>query len=434
MKRSLVCFYFFIIVSVPIKSFSQTQGKLDSLLKVLVRTTDTTKINALNAIAQEYLQRKPDSSEYYAQLALTLSESTNFLKGSTEAYFTLGSYFYESDPKLSRENYEKALALCVKRGNKSGMAIVLENLGRLFFKQGEYASSLDYYNKALKINESIGAKKNIVDDYLTIGVIYKDKKKYKEAMDCQQLALKLALEINDEASVAFIYDNIAQIYSAQNPKSLKALEYLLKASEIRERLPGKNSLMAGYNNLGVWFQNAGQFDKAIGYFIKVAVFSEKTNSAIGIAIANNNMGEIYNAMGDYIRAEVCFNKSIQISKEIQYKELLMTSYKGLSETFFNKKDKDRAYSTLLLYMNLKDSLLNETSSKQLAEVQTKYETEKKEMQIASLSKDKEISDATSNKQQILIYSVSLGLLLLLFLTFSSPPQSPHVAAPLASAS
>jgi signal transduction histidine kinase len=68
-------------------------------------------------------------------------------------------------------------------------------------------------------------------------------------------------------------------------------------------------------------------------------------------------------------------------------------------------------------VGLSDSLFNEKKSQQIAELNTKYETEKKDKDIALLNKDKEIREAEIKKQKLQKYSFigGLGLVIVLLL-------------------
>src|ERR1051326_8569979 len=101
------------------------------------------------------------------------------------------------------------------------------------------------------------------------------------------------------------------------------------------------------------------------------------------------------------------NKVISLAKEIESKEAQWEAYQALSTAYFNLNDFKNAYENHKLSTEVKDSLFNEESSRQIAEMQTKYETEKKEQQISLLSKDKELQGAQLNRHQIIIWSVAV---------------------------
>ena len=55
------------------------------------------------------------------------------------------------------------------------MAISLNNIGKIYHNQGDYAKALDYYTKSLKFREEIGDKKGMTYSIKKIGIIYEQK-------------------------------------------------------------------------------------------------------------------------------------------------------------------------------------------------------------------------------------------------------------------
>ena len=109
-------------------------------------------------------------------------------------------------------------------------------------------------------------------------------------------------------------------------------------------------------------------------------------------------------------------KALTLADSIGFLDAVKEFNLYLSKLDSAKGDYKKAYEHHQLYSQMKDSLLNEESSKQITEMQTKYETEKKEQQITLLNKDKELQDAQLNRQKIIIWSVAGGLLVVLTLS------------------
>ena len=84
---------------------------------------------------------------------------------------------------------------------------------------------------------------------------------------------------------------------------------------------------------------------------------------------------------DYVDALAYLQKGIVISSKIDAKKLLMESYFQLTNVYEKMSDYKNAYKYHKIYSQIKDSLFNERSMKKNVEIQTKYETEKKEKEI-----------------------------------------------------
>ncbi|MBI4929603.1 MAG: tetratricopeptide repeat protein, partial [Bacteroidetes bacterium] len=407
MKRH---FLFLIIISI---SCFARQSKVDSLLILLQKEKeDTAKINCLNDLSRELLNKGDyDPAMKYANDALTIcdrllsinrpeySGSILNLKRAT-AYNNIGIiYKNQSNFDKALENYFTALKIREEVGDKQGIAYSYNNIGIIFYEQNNYAKALENYFASLKIREEIGDKKGIAASYNNIGNIYaeqaslasSDSATYQEQLYGKALknyfaSLKIKEEIGDKNGMAYSYNNIGSIYyeqaelerNSEKKEQLhaKALENYFTSMRIREAIGDKNGIAACYINIGTFYTSLKQFSNANEYL----------------------------------------NKGLCLSREIGSKNYIKESYRGLSDLYSAQGNWKEAYQNHKLFSEVKDSILNEESSKQIAEMQTKYETEKKEQQITLLNKDKELQDAQLNRQKIIIWSVAGGLLVVLILS------------------
>ena len=100
--------------------------------------------------------------------------------------------------------------------------------------------------------------------------------------------------------------------------------------------------------------------------------------------------------------------------KISARELLKKSYKSLSKLYAATGEYDKFLNSFENYADLKDSIFIEENAKQIAEMQTKYETEKKEKENILLKKDIEIQE-TRNQRLIIGLSLSGFIIILLFI-------------------
>jgi signal transduction histidine kinase len=110
------------------------------------------------------------------------------------------------------------------------------------------------------------------------------------------------------------------------------------------------------------------------------------------------------------------NKSLAIAKEMGLKESVIDSYNQLADCYYENKDYKNAYDYLSLYQLSNDSLRNKEITDKSAELEAKYNNEKKENEIAILNKDKEVKDAELKKQKQLKNSFITGIVLLIILS------------------
>jgi len=111
------------------------------------------------------------------------------------------------------------------------------------------------------------------------------------------------------------------------------------------------------------------------------------------------------------------NNALSLSKEIGHKEWMKLSYAGLSQLDSTLGNWKSAYQYHKLYSEIEDTLFNEESSKQMTEMSTKYETEKKQKEIELLQKDGEIQKSEVRRQKVVKNAVLGGLVAVLLFSF-----------------
>jgi len=119
---------------------------------------------------------------------------------------------------------------------------------------------------------------------------------------------------------------------------------------------------------------------------------------------------VYEKLENYPKSLDYLLKSDKIIREIKNPNLLKEVSKSLSETYEAKGDLNNALKYLKFHFELKDSLLNIESLSKTAELETLYETEKKEKENDDLREAQKLQ-ATENKYQKWLLGGLSGLLL-----------------------
>jgi serine phosphatase RsbU (regulator of sigma subunit) len=187
------------------------------------------------------------------------------------------------------------------------------------------------------------------------------------------------------------------------------------------------------NNIGAahyeWFKKEeSQPDKnshlksALEYYQKALPIFEEMEDKEGVANELNNLGLVYEQMGEHEKALEYLKKGLSGAKEIDAREWIKLSYEGIAEVYENMENYKDALKYNKLFSGIKDSLLNDESNKQIAEMQTKYETVKKEKEIGLQKTQLETKEVENKKQQYFIFliaAVAIGLIIVAFVIFRS---------------
>ena len=397
------------------KGFAQNT---DSLWKVYndKNQVDTTRLSALHAIGKSYVSNKPDTAIVFGELELKLA---NTLPANRAKYWVADAYNLIGIANSYKGNYQKALDYYIETlplykelNNKSGIAFCYNNMGVVYQYQADYPKALDNYLKALQLREELGDKQGQGNCYSNIGLIYWYQSNYPKALECHFKALKLLEGINDKKSMANCYSNIGAVYENQANYS-KTLEYDRKALKIYQELDNKRGMATSLGNMGNVYKNLNDYHKALDHYIKSLQLRKVIGDKEGEGICYGNMGDLYNRLADYKLAIQYCDSELILCKAIG-------DIEGVREAIsYSKTNKYKdAYEYHVKFKTLTDSIFNADNSKQLGDMKTKFEVDKKEAELkikseAEQEKLKAIAGEEKKRQQVIIAAVAGVLLLVL---------------------
>ncbi|MCC7150036.1 MAG: tetratricopeptide repeat protein [Saprospiraceae bacterium] len=215
--------------------------------------------------------------------------------------------------------------------------------------------------ESTRIAEQIGDKDILVDAYTNLGATYTDQKDYNNALDVTNKAVKIAEEMG-------YYDVLTRCY----------------------------------NNIGNIYYYQGNYERALENLEKAIARESDAESRTDVIICRITLGEVLTKMQKYSEAEMHLKLALEESRSIGTKEYIKESYVSLSKLYETMGDYKGAYRMHLKYMALKDSLLNEENSRQMTEIKTKYESERKEKEIELLNSNLELRNLKLENQRITI--------------------------------
>ena len=421
MKKIITLFLLLTFLMLCIVGKSQSTTTLESLeIKLKTSKQDTNKINILNSLSEKTEHINPNLALKYGEEALKLAEKLIYKKGIAEAFINIGYfYYYKGETTKALDFYNKALSLSININNKNIEAISLRKIGVVYDSQSEFPKALDYYTRALKIKEQTNDNSEIATILLNIGVIYHNLKRFDEALEYENKALKLYIQTNEKSSIANAFARIGNIFSdTLNPaQDLKiAMDYYEKSLKLFTEENHKRGIAVIYCNISEVYTAKKEYKKALSSLFKALQMRKELGDKNGISILLLNIGRIYKSTHDYQNAEAYILQSLAIAKEINFLEIILGDYNILSSIYAEINDFKKAYNYQLLLSQAKESIYNKESSKQIFEMKTKYETEKKEKEIVLLNKDKEIKDIAYHeklkKQRIILLSFIIGFIII----------------------
>lgn len=448
MKKKVLFLLFAIL------SFSAKAELLDSLLQALKShpQQDTTRAYLLNEIAWEYTYTDNELSMNYAREALKLSEKLNYLNGIGSAWNAIGinQRTFEKFPEAI-EAFNKNIQTRRTEGRIHKIPAGFINIGNVYLMDEKYAEAIRYFQKTIDLCDSLKITNAKGTALVSMAICYERVGDFKKALDYEFKSLYFNRQLKDTIEEGFSLLALAVTFEKQRQYD-RALDFSNQALKIFDNTRYLDPILTCHNNIGIILHKTGKPEKALESYSKALVLAKELDIPGTQGMILHNMGIIYEEMGEYDKAMKTQLKAVAFSTQTQDDYSTSKNYMSLAELFRNRKDSksellyarkafehalkaDRmellaeCYETLAnaeasngnlkeafrlqsLVTRTKDSIFNTETARQLAHMETIYETDKKEKEITLLTKENEIREEKMVKQRIITYSVSGGLLLL----------------------
>lgn len=310
---------------------------------------------------------------------------------------------------------DEAIRLCKKNGDlfHEAEATLIKGLCNYF--AGEYDQALTHYLSAIKQFETsnqLTGKARVLNE---LGVFYRRQKNEADGDRCFEEAYSIAAQHGDEKIMATSLNN--QGVSAQdNGQHRKAIEYFNQSRKLLEKNNDSIGISYALDYSSVSYAAMGDFQQAHSlqtgaYGIRMRL---KDSSAAAMSLVN--LAELEFMQHHTNDAKQYFLQGLQISEKTNSKDLTAYCYKQLADVFSQEGNHREAYGYHVKYSVLNEEIFNEKRSRQINELQTRYETEKKTRQIDLLTKENELKE-TRHRNQRNLFIALLALLTVFALAY-----------------
>ncbi len=460
---------FWLIVSVVLicapSSVSAVPGTADSSLAAIRKQgkDDTFKVNRLLDLSRAYyLSHRHDSSSLtYAQTALDLASQLQFKRGQTIAWRHMGNCYTDlNDSTKALACYRKSIALCKQMKDDEGIARNLLNIGMLYknvldFEQSdrylsqalakvgmlkdqhllpsvyvEYghlyyqrlnlSKALEYYHKALDYSERWGNNAGKIDVLKRIGEVYYHLNDFGKTLDCIEKIKTINLINDDRRGLAFTYSWKGNVLmnTGQYEASLQAYSQSIKISNA---INDEVSLAEDYANVAVIYQTLSDFKQALQYHQQCKLLADKHNNQFLRMLYFKDMGMLIQNAPDSILSDLRIDPSRRFQTSIDYETHALNLAFALGDVpqktyiwsllinaYQESGNYKEAYTTLLNYIAVRDSMAGQDAKAEIARKEAHYAFEKERL----------ITKAEHEKDQMRLAIAVAVILILAFIGYA----------------
>ena len=433
------------------------EGKtdIDSLRSILESmSTIRSKVDKAEWMIEQFLYTDSLTSAYLMDYLHTLSKEHAYYRGyeMLSAYyveFTTHHYVIERGEQIIREMLEdegipdrmrlsietslatallsqhkykeaeklyldvlKSKALVEKGANVRTAA--LSNLAVIYEAIGYYTRAVDYH--FMLLNDSTISPIEKADALLNLGVCLNRMGENDQAISYSRQGLDLLQSVDtakSKLSFVILTGNLGEFYfdhGNMDSASFFSEKSLVLAREINDLVGIAHAL----KNLGSISLSLGNFEEALNHFEESYRINSITNETEAVSASGRALAESYFKLGRLDDALSQANKSIRIARSISFHQELSNLSYLLYQIHDKRKNTDSAFFHYKRYTALRDSIFNIEKAREIANIRTEYETEKKEQEIASLSQQATIQalELERKNQNLIVMSILIAFLIL----------------------
>jgi len=395
---------------------------IDSLEQLLAtkQLTDSDRIWIHRELALGYQETNFEKATFHAREGLIYAQKLNKPHSIGDCYLRLGIQYYSiSQDDSAMYYFNKALEqiplIKILEDADNLQSQIYGAIANLYTKQGNNREALNYYLMMLKILEKHGWRGNMFLLYDNVGRMYLDLDNYEEAEKYFIKMQTLAKESDNNkyywASEALF--QLSRIY-LHNKDYKKALDNATIAYKTGDEDPKAKNLYKieplqvladiyreGYNN----------YNKAEEYANLALRYSEDLKNPLLISQSLATLADVYLGKGMYSESERAALRALTAdSTNSNNINLFKTLAKA--NAFLGKTAKAMEYFDR--YTNLIAERSNKNYMSALTEVQTKYETNKKELEIAQ---QQQIIARQNLQRGLLAGGVAVSIVILVLLWY-----------------
>ncbi|TSD66813.1 tetratricopeptide repeat protein [Inquilinus sp. KBS0705] len=339
----------------------------------------------------------------------SMAQTTRQLIDSARAY---KSKDFAKVISFATKAYDQSIAS--RQTKLAGESAFMRGVGN--YLSGKYEESLRWYleseHQYLTINDNTG----LAELYADMTVFYLGVKKIEESDAISKKAVKYALLTNDKERLSTAINNRGLMF-LDGGKIDSAATYFKKSYTLYKAINDKVGMSYSLDYLSSALAEQKQYQPALKALNESMKLRAGVGDKTGEAIAINNIGELYLKQNKPASAIPYFSEAIVKAQAINYTELEIYCYSQLAQTYAMLGNYNQAFKAQSKYLDLNQKMQDKRRIKDMEELQTKYETNKKEQQNKLLSAQYKEQQIILSRNRIGIIALAITILLVIVLFY-----------------
>ena len=310
-----------------------------------------------------------------------------------------------SNPTKASEYCSGAMTLATLERDTSLMAKAANYEGILATLQAHYLTGVERFQEAIRLYEATGDREGVAKLLNNIGVIYSMLENYRESIVYYQECADLNLELQDHEGVTFNLYNIAGDYMVleEYDSSRVYIDSLIQYQSDHGEYLSPSTL------LGEWYLSNEMLDSAEYHLYESISYHRKLEEEPQITSDQLSLGELYMKKGFFNTSASYLDSAEAIATRNNLNTELMTVHELRADLLEKQARFEEAFTSQQKFIALKDSLDELNNFNRISELNARFESEKKEQELAEKEAMLLQQDA-DKKYQRKIFSLVIGFI------------------------
>lgn len=392
-------------------------------------------IRLAKQITSKDLKSKELLAKVYCKKARTLAkvkrniEAENLLK---EARELLKNYpansgwqsYYETYATISDNNAEhekslkyidSTLIFSIRTNDTVDIPNNYHNKGLYLLRLSRYKESSENLLLALELKEKQENPSQLAATYFVLGAAYNRWEQLEVGIKYLNKAIIRAREEANDYTRLLSYSQLALIYRKLDDRE-NTLTYIDSTQVLAIKLDNHSQIAQSYVDKGwLYIESFRDYDKAEKQFLQAYEEAKIGNIDFTLYSSVRGIIESYLYKEEPQKAKKYFKPYQEVTKRIGTLRYLQEYHRNYSRYYEKTGQMDSAMKYLKKYYLIKDSIANTDVKTQVADLEKKYDTKAKELDIVNLTKEKEQQEliVQKSKTQQTIYLLVAGFLLVI---------------------
>ena len=367
------------------------QEKIDAYLVIGNAYNDIANYDTVILIADQIIEETDKESLRYFKAKLILAN----------ALHAKGKY------SESKKQLDEIVPYAVEHGDSVLVNKAVTILGNVYNSLGDYSNTLMNYQRALAISDHALDTAKMMGLYTKIGRMYLDMESFQDAKINLNRAVLLSDNQDQTVEYKVLMNHLGSYYNRMHIYD-SAKMYYQKSLAATLKLGKKDDIAGMYLNLGNLSCRLGDFETGTKNFDTALLLFKQQKLDVYIGKVYDSYSVMYVVRKKYDSSLYYAQKVLKIAKETKNAYLIRTSYYRIAAVYDKMKDYKSSLDYAKQYIFYNDSIMGAENRAKVLEMETKYETAKKERDIIQLKAQQK---AQEDKETMLWISIAAILVI-----------------------